>query len=90
MQRDAPPSRAPQKQGSSGGGCPGSAQLFKEDCLLCSEQLTQNPPGGGEGGGGVCFCPQVRRPAPPLGPELGIKGLWSWKEPEVAHHRGVN
>ena len=38
-------------------GAPDSARLCEEDSLLCSEQLTQNPPGGGEKGRGRLFLP---------------------------------
>lgn len=45
-------------------GAPGSARLCEEDSLLCSEQLTQNPPGGGEKGRGRLFLPSGPPPCP--------------------------
>lgn len=55
-------------------GAPDSARLCEEDSLLCSEQLTQNPPGGGEKGRGRLFLPSGPTSGPRQTESLESKG----------------
>ena len=92
--RETPPSQAPQKQGSSGGGYPQLSPALQGGLsALLKAADSESPWGRGEGKGAPVSAlrsaslPHVQAQT---SRELGIKELWSWKEPETAHHRGVN